>query len=202
MSELRDGKHDCGAFLRHGLASAIAQGHAGESWHDCGSCRKHVDAARALLPALRQKPQLPTELMQSGFLEGVQERIVQHAQADQTGQFLADGLKIPPPELPAELRPGVSLAAGLAQSVRALPKEPSQDAWEQLRSQVWRQVRHQGSAARLPATRYALAGIAAAAILMTFLLQQRNTEAPTIVFTDVATIPGSQFSPMSILRGR
>jgi len=202
MNMAPEEQHDCASFLRSGLAEALLAGAASHPWSTCRSCSEHVSAARALLPALQQQPRLPAELDHPEFLEQVQERIVLHAEQTQAGQLLAGALKVPPPEPPQELRPGVSLDGGLAQFVRSLPAEPSDEAWARLRSQVWLQVRRRDAATSLSSARLAFAGIAAAALFMTFLPHERNTAVPTIVFTDVATIPGSEFSPMSILRGR
>lgn len=202
MSNPPMGQHDCAQFRRYGLAEALQADANLSAWGACSSCRQHVITARSMVPVLKQRPMMPTELAEPEFAHRVMERIILRVRQAETGSLLDEAMQVPPPVPAQSLHPGLVLRDTLTQAVRSSPQAPSDEAWSRLRSKVWQQVRQVDSAGSAPTARLALAGLAAAAVFMTFLLQERNTVVPTIVFTDVASIPGSELSPMSILRGR
>lgn len=206
---------ECRAFLRAGMPDAsAAEAPVAQHLAACAFCSARLAARQKLGVALRVRPPAPQELRSSAFLDGIRTRIIEQCEQAPLGALLERAM---PVQVPAPLegvfpegllqsdlsRTAVQAAAG-ADAGEA--RVDSEIAWSRIRNGVLagvgEVVTQERAGHRLLRTKgMALASVAAAAaIICAMLVSEGTTTSPTIVITDVATMPSVEFSPMAVLR--
>ena len=206
---------ECRAFLRAGMpAASAAEAPLAQHLAACAFCSARLAARQKLAVAMRVRPTAPQELRSSAFLDGIRTRIIEQCEQAPLGALLERAM---PVQVPAQVegafpegllqsdlsRTAVQAAAGAnAREARV----DSALAWSRVRLGVFaganEEVAQERQSQRLLRTKgMALASVAAAAaIICAMLVSEGTTTQPTIVITDVATMPSVEFSPMAVLR--
>jgi hypothetical protein len=182
----------CRTALR---ASAGGERGVGGSAHEaCPRCASIASFQQRFAPLLAKRPAPPPELASRAFLDAVLERIVD-VSATGTQQWL----RLPPhaadPAWPEELLESPVAASIVANAPRPPMSTASWDqSWDQLRRTILADVdAHQVLRVRR-GWLLGLVATAAAALTVSLLLVDDTPAQPTIVFADLDSAPGVDFS--------
>lgn len=204
---------ECRAYLRAGLPDAgAAEGDSGGGlWSQhlqlCAFCSSRLAAKQKLASALRSVPPVPQELHSPAFLDGIRTRIIEQSERSPVGALLDRAMPVVVPDHVEGAFPQELLQSDLSRAAiqRGEPARDSDFAWSRVRTHVFAGLGDEVAQARqrhrlLRTKGIALASVAAAAIICAMLVSEGTTTQPTIVITDVATMPSVEFSPMAVLR--
>jgi hypothetical protein len=160
---------------------------------DCEACRNHLLARERLAGLLRQRPESPQELRSPELLPAIFERVVTGAEAGATGALLRQGLSVQPVANDLEGNFGL-LESSLARALFRRPMPPSADAWESVQEAILSGQRMTPASVGANHRRWlGAAAVAAAAIVCGMMISDGTRTSPTIVFTDVASMPDVDF---------
>lgn len=179
----------CREFLRALEDAKVDGGHAAA----CPRCAAHAAFRAKLDTLLRARPVAPPILLSRHLLESTQERIVEAVEAESPiGQWIADHVEVP---LAAQEWPQPLLdPSAVARAMMVAPGSPSAHAWGEVRKSVLAELgTRRASRTRLGLWIGAVA-MAAAAILSVLLPSPGTERNTTIVFTDLDSMPGVEFS--------
>ena len=182
----------CRAALRSDDATS-------EHVRSCSSCARAFAARGILADFASQRPAAPAALRQPTFLHAIYERAVDQAEEGPVAKWL-DAAPAPADlgEVHgAERRWEDSLTeSGLARELVQRPASPSPEAWSGVRRNVLDAVANEASARRrgVRGWRAALAGAAAAAILVAISVSDGTPDEPRIVFTELSEVPDVPFA--------
>jgi hypothetical protein len=178
----------CRAALR---AAAGAATPLGADHTSCKQCAAVVAFRDRFVPLLAIPPQLPAELASREMIDSIHERIVDGL-ADGGMNALLAGRRV---ASPIDAWPEVLLASPLAHSVVGTPVLGSdQLTWARLRQTLMANLGTDRSRRVRWGWLLGLAAAAAALISVGQLLSDGSREVPTIVFADLETMPGVDFS--------
>ena len=176
----------CRAFLRAGAEDAATAAHQ----DTCADCRLRMAGRASLQAALRVRPPVPTELESASFRDSIFERIVEGAESGPLGSALERAMPLARSSVPDLSPPTEFGSEELARQLLKQPAPPSSEAWASARRAILAEA-GVGSGRRWW---LGVGGIAAAAIICGLLLSDGTSEEPTIVFTDVSTMPSVDFA--------
>lgn len=182
----------CRAALRRGDA-------ASEHARSCSFCAQRFAAQDALAAFARQRPASPEALRAPAFLEGVYERAVEHAEQGPISTWL-DEAPAPADAVPVDGAPrrweDAFTESQTARELVQRPASPGPEAWSGVRRNVLDAVAQEASSRRrsFRGWRGALAGAAAAAILVAISVSDGTPEEPKIVFTELGEVPDVPFA--------
>ncbi len=196
----------CRAFLRAGLDErALADPELRAHVSACAFCSRRRAFRDAIAPVLARPAEPPPELGSAAFLDRIRTRICEAVEAGPVGRMLQTQMPVEVPSTVSEVFPDELLENDLARHAVTAPRTAPLD-WARVKATVLEEVasRH----ARRPWHRawaenrsLALAGVAAAAIICTWLVVDERPAAPEIVITDVVAMPDVDIlSPMAVLR--
>jgi hypothetical protein len=179
---------ECRTALRNaaGADAPLEVGHGG-----CEQCAAVVGFRDRFAPLLAIPPRLPTALASREMVDAIHARIVDAASEGGLGALLSGG-KV---ASPVDAWPDDLLASPLAQSVVATPV-PGSDllTWARLRQTLMANHGTRRSRRLRWGWLLGLAAAAAALVSVGHLLSEGARPVPTIVFTDLQTMPGVDFS--------
>lgn len=159
----------------------------------CDRCASMAAFLHRFAPLLAIPPRPPAALASQTTVERIQERIVDGATSGSGGELLA---RAPVPVFAAEWSDGLLLSpvTRAAMGEALIPTPP--DLREQLRHSILADL---GARRVRRASRGFLLGLVAAAIVMVtagLLLAGGETEQPLIVFSDLQTLPGGEYTAL------
>lgn len=175
----------------------------------CAFCRDWLQRRAGLTELLAQPVKPPSELTSAAMLDGIRERIIEAGEESSLGRVLEEVL--PQPAAPQTAQRAATGDAGddwagpaldreLAAQLRRVPGRAPD--WSEVRESVLGTAARSGGGRRVSTRIVAGAGgVAAAVILCALLLSEPDRrDMPEIVFTDVSSVSGVDFSPMRVLR--
>lgn len=188
----------CRAFLRNGMAE---DDHAS----GCAFCSARLGARRKLGEWLAQPIAPPAELESAAFLDSIKTRIVDRAEASALGQLLDQAMPVASPAaleraFPVDLLDSAVGTSAVGDPTGDLVGSVGELGWARVRQRVLQQMHADRSRHLARFRMIAVFGVAAAAILCSILVSEGTRRPPSIVFTDVSSVPSLEFSPMAVLR--
>jgi hypothetical protein len=194
----------CRSFLRQGLGDRsqldpILRAHVDA----CSFCSARVTAKGRLKAAMSRPATPPPQLHSASFLDELRARIVEDSEASPYGRLLEREMPVAAPSIVEDAWPNDLLESDLGRRTMAMRDPATGPTWARVRASVLedvanRRFAHHGSATRNRG--WALAGVAVAAIICTWLVSEGAPAAPEIVITDVVAMPDLEISPMTVLR--
>ena len=197
---------ECRSFLRQGLGDREELDPGLRTHVDaCAFCSARRAAKGRLTAALSRPAVPPPELHSAAFLDEIRARIVESSEESPCGRLLELGMPVAAPATVEDAWPSDLLESDLGRRTMAMRDRASGPTWASVRASVLEDVagrRLQGThrVSTLRNRGWALAGVAVAAIICTWLVSERAPAAPEIVFADVVAMPDLEFSPMTVLR--
>jgi len=182
----------CRAALRSGDA-------ASEHARSCSFCAQRFAAQDALAAFVGQRPAAPGALRAPAFLESIYERAVEQAEQGPISTWL-DAAPAPADVEAVDAGPrrweDALTDSETARELVQRPASPGPEAWSGVRRNVLDAVAQEASARRrgFRAWRGALAGAAAAAILVAISVSDGTPDEPRIVFTELSEVPDVPFA--------
>jgi hypothetical protein len=197
---------ECRSFLRQGLADREALDPTLRTHVDaCSFCSARRAAKKRLTAALSRPATPPPQLHSAAFLDEIRARIVEASEESPCGRFLGIGMPVAAPSSVEDAWPSDLLESDLGRRTMAMRDLATGPTWARVRASVLENVvshrlqrTHQGPALRNRT--WALAGIAVAAIICTWLVSDGGQSSPEIVITDIVAMPNLEVSPMAVLR--
>jgi hypothetical protein len=197
---------ECRSFLRQGLGDRAELDPTLRAHVDaCAFCSARSAARGRLKAALSRPATPPPELHSAAFLDGIRARIVESSEESPYGRLLELGMPVAAPSTVEDAWPNDLLESDLGRRTMSMRDRATGPTWASVRASVLEDVagrRSQGThqGATLRNRGWALAGVAVAAIICTWLVSEGAPAAPEIVITDVVAMPDLEFSPMTVLR--
>jgi hypothetical protein len=164
----------------------------------CPRCRAHMSFRAEAARVLRERPEVPPQLLSRALLESTCERIVDAAEAASPfGELLADrdAVDSPAEQLVGQL-PEHLLESVIADRLRSSPRPPSVATWNEVRASVVADLASRSASRRTYRVRWTLwAGAAAiaATAAIGLSISTRTTKHTNIVFADLSSIPDSDY---------
>lgn len=193
---------ECRSFLRLGSDDREALDPTLREHVDaCAFCCARRNARRRLTAALSIPPTPPPQLHAAAFVDELRAKIVEASEASPLGRILGSGMPVVAPDgaWPSDL-----LETELGRRTMAVPDQVTGPTWARVRASVLQDVASYRSQRRqepmLRNRTWALASVAVAAIICTWLVSDGTQTAPEIVITDVVSMPNIDLSPMTVLR--
>lgn len=188
---------ECRAFLREGLPEGAAWT---EHVQRCAFCSARKAARRRFGRILGEPVVPPAALHSAAFLDVIRARIVEQCEQSPVGALLEQGMPVAPPAAVADAFPTGLLEAGLARETVNAMRPASEAAWRGVRNRVLGDLAEHRMRRVARAKGVAMVGVAAAAIFFAIFLSEGTQTPPTIVITDISSMPAVEFSPMAVLR--
>jgi hypothetical protein len=160
----------------------------------CSVCRARMTLRRGLAAELRRRPAVPAELRRLSFVEGIHERVVEHAEASAHGRWLAAGMPVVDAAATVQaatpLLESPLMESRVSRDLVTSPPPLSAGAWSRVRSSILQTIEADSARASGRIWKIGLGCAAAAAIVCAALLVEGTRTAPNIVFVDLEHVPG------------